>query len=102
MPSMPFTSPITPGKCATPLAITGTEATVDFPVDGATVITGTGRINLVSDVAWFYSDTHGSGRKMLIAAGQALVLPFYDNLTIGAATVTGNGTLYAMLMDAVS
>jgi hypothetical protein len=99
---MPFTFPVDPGKCATPLAITDVEASVDFPIDGSTARTGEGRINLVSDVAWFYSDTPGSGRKMLIAAGQSLVLPFYDNLTIGAATVTGSGTLYAMLMDTVS
>ncbi len=100
MPSMSFTSPLDSGKCATPLALTAVEASVDFPVDSTTPRPGAGRINLISDVDWFYSDTPGSGRVMLIAANQNLVIPFFDNLVIGAATVSGTGTLYAMLMDA--
>lgn len=101
MPSMAFTSPLVPGKCATPLALTAVESSVDFPVDAGAVRTGAGRVSLAADTDWFYSDAPGSGRKMLIAAGQALVLPFYDNLTIGAATVGGNGTLYAMLSETI-
>jgi hypothetical protein len=96
---MAFTSPLVPGKCATPLALTAVESSVDFPVDAGSVRTGAGRISLVSDAAWLYSDTFGSGRKMLIAANQTLVLPFYDDLVIGAATVTGSGTLYAMILE---
>jgi hypothetical protein len=101
MPSMSFTSPLNAGKCATPVAINATEQSVDFPIDAGTVRTGQGRISLASDTDWLYSDVFGSGRKMLIAAGQALVLPLYDNLTIGASTVGGSGTLYAMITESV-
>lgn len=105
MTTIAFKLPLASGVCGTPQSISATEATFQFPVvaaDGVTPVNkfGEGRINLISDVDWFYSDTPGSGRKMLIAANQNLVIPFHDDLIIGAATVSGTGTLYTMLMDA--
>lgn len=98
MPSFIFDSPLAAGKCATALAITPVASTIDFKINGASHHTGTYVMVLSATVAWYYSDTPGSGKFLPVAAGQPLVLPMYDNMVIEATGISA-GLLGAMLSE---
>ncbi len=101
MPTFAFTPPFSPGQCAVPAAITPSEVAIDFLSVGVLTV-GLGQTVLVSDVDWFLSDTLGSGRTILVAAFQPVVLPLSFGMRLSASTVSGSGTLYCMLTETVA
>ncbi len=84
------------GVCTLPQAITAAATPVVFYINGVLAV-GCGRLSLVSDVEWYFS--LDGNKRFLIAANQVLLLPVHSDYILYAATVSGSGTLYAMLSD---